>query len=268
MYDHSDYQSLAVDKGDYIELPSYASGGDLDLFAFGGDMSHFHRTDHQGTITYKDGGNLQDNKTIDVYGDDYVKSLIDKTDKPTLDRYNFLINETKRLRDLNDPKYQQELNRRANQLAILKSSLLPGDVKSKELLNEPGYQPQRSDIIPMSIFAKGGNKTTRLPSSSLIGLNDVGVDMSKVYTPNLKLETLASNKQLKANQAADMYDVQPQDYSNSYYNYSGFDRYAPVMANIGLGISDIFSKPESVQYGRYTPEAITSRMDYTPFDTE
>ena len=47
-----------------------------------------------------------------------------------------------------------------------------------------------------------------------------------------------------------------------------FSRYAPVAANIGLGIADMFEKPEVVKYGRVSPEMITSRMDYQPIDTE
>ena len=47
-----------------------------------------------------------------------------------------------------------------------------------------------------------------------------------------------------------------------------FSRYAPVAANIAMGIGDIFKKPEVVKFGRVNPERITSRMDYQPIDTE
>lgn len=47
-----------------------------------------------------------------------------------------------------------------------------------------------------------------------------------------------------------------------------FSRYAPVAANIAMGISDMFEKPEVVKYGRVNPERVTARMDYQPIDTE
>jgi len=47
-----------------------------------------------------------------------------------------------------------------------------------------------------------------------------------------------------------------------------YSRYAPVAANMALGINDIFSKPEQVNLPRYNPEMNTSRMDYQPIDTE
>ena len=55
---------------------------------------------------------------------------------------------------------------------------------------------------------------------------------------------------------------------NSFADGGDFSRYAPVAANIGLGIADMFEKPEVVKYGRVSPEMITSRMDYQPIDTE
>ena len=51
-------------------------------------------------------------------------------------------------------------------------------------------------------------------------------------------------------------------------NYTDYSRYAPVAANIAMGISDMFEKPEEVKYGRVNPERITARMDYQPVDTE
>ena len=45
-------------------------------------------------------------------------------------------------------------------------------------------------------------------------------------------------------------------------------RYAPVGANIAMGISDIFQRPEVESYGRISPELITAREDYSPIDTE
>lgn len=50
--------------------------------------------------------------------------------------------------------------------------------------------------------------------------------------------------------------------------FTDFSRYAPVAANMITGISDMFDKPEQVQFGRINPEQITSRMDYQPIDTE
>ena len=51
-------------------------------------------------------------------------------------------------------------------------------------------------------------------------------------------------------------------------NSTDFSRYAPVAANIAMGISDMFEKPEVVKFGRVNPERITARMDYQPIDTE
>jgi len=45
-------------------------------------------------------------------------------------------------------------------------------------------------------------------------------------------------------------------------------RYAPVAANTLTGISDMFQKPETVKFGRVSPDMITSKMNYTPIDTE
>lgn len=57
---------------------------------------------------------------------------------------------------------------------------------------------------------------------------------------------------------------------NQSNNNQGFDfsRYAPVAANMVMGISDMFQQPEVVKYGRVNPERVTAHMDYQPIDTE
>lgn len=51
-------------------------------------------------------------------------------------------------------------------------------------------------------------------------------------------------------------------------NNLDFSRYAPVGANMAVGISDLFETPENVKYNRVDPELIKSRMDYQPIDTD
>ena len=51
-------------------------------------------------------------------------------------------------------------------------------------------------------------------------------------------------------------------------NSVDFSRYAPVAANLAIGISDLFETPENVKYNRVDPELIKSRMDYQPIDTD
>jgi hypothetical protein len=55
---------------------------------------------------------------------------------------------------------------------------------------------------------------------------------------------------------------------NNNNQYTDYSRYAPVAANIAMGISDMFQKPEVVKYNRMNPERNTAHMDYTPIDTE
>ena len=57
-------------------------------------------------------------------------------------------------------------------------------------------------------------------------------------------------------------------YQQEEVQSTDFSRYAPVAANIAMGIGDMFEKPEVVKYGRVNPERITARMDYQPVDTE
>ena len=57
-------------------------------------------------------------------------------------------------------------------------------------------------------------------------------------------------------------------YQQEEVQSTDYSRYAPVAANLAMGISDIFEKPEVVKYGRVNPERITARMDYQPVDTE
>ena len=72
------------------------------------------------------------------------------------------------------------------------------------------------------------------------------------------------NKALK--EAAAFRERNP--YQQEEVQSTDFSRYAPVAANIAMGISDMFEKPEVVKYGRVNPERITARMDYQPVDTE
>jgi len=57
-------------------------------------------------------------------------------------------------------------------------------------------------------------------------------------------------------------------YQQEEIQSTDFSRYAPVAANMAMGISDMFEKPEVVKYGRVAPERVTARMDYRPIDTE
>lgn len=104
----------------------------------------------------------------------------------------------------------------------------------------------------------------------------VGIDQN-AYARNMKLQGI----DWKANPLSNVKDINlalKEDAAfrerNPYVNQgetigiSDYSRYAPVAANIAMGISDMFEKPEQVKFGRVAPERITARMDYQPIDTE
>ena len=100
----------------------------------------------------------------------------------------------------------------------------------------------------------------------------VGIDQN-AYANNMKLQGI----DWKANPLSNVKDINAalkEDTAfrsrNPYQQEepTDFSRYAPVAANMAMGISDMFEKPEVVKYGRINPERVTARMDYQPIDTE
>ena len=143
----------------------------------------------------------------------------------------------------------------------------------------------RQDGQGFQVYADGGNvydgKTEN--SQNLLFRNK---DKMANYTPSIFYDQYSKPQNYDADYFLNLGKKYSQEYIEPYakvaqsmpvyqtkktktpIDLSGLDRYAPVAANIGLGISDIFSKPEITKYGRYTPEKLISHMDYTPFDTE
>lgn len=104
----------------------------------------------------------------------------------------------------------------------------------------------------------------------------VGIDQN-AYARNMKLQGI----DWKANPLSNVKDINvalkegaafrernPYQQEQEEVQSTDFSRYAPVAANIAMGISDMFEQPEQVKFGRVSPERITARMDYQPIDTE
>jgi hypothetical protein len=102
----------------------------------------------------------------------------------------------------------------------------------------------------------------------------VGIDQN-AYARTMKLQGI----DWKANPLSNVKDInvalkedaafrERSPYQQEEVQSTDFSRYAPVAANMAMGISDMFEKPEVVKYGRVNPERITARMDYQPVDTE
>ena len=102
----------------------------------------------------------------------------------------------------------------------------------------------------------------------------VGIDQN-AYARSMKLQGV----DWKANPLSNVKDInealkeaaafrERNPYQQEEVQSTDYSRYAPVAANIAMGISDMFEKPEVVKYGRVNPERITARMDYQPIDTE
>lgn len=104
----------------------------------------------------------------------------------------------------------------------------------------------------------------------------VGIDQN-AYARNMKLHgvdwkanPLSNVKDINValKEAAAFRERNPYQQEEEEVQSTDFSRYAPVAANIAMGISDMSEKPEVVKYGRVNPERVTARMDYQPIDTE
>lgn len=138
-------------------------------------------------------------------------------------------------------------------------------------------------------YANGGYiDQTHYQNPTLQGANigAEGMPLTKLNTPLVGIDQNAYARSMKlqgvdwkANPLSNVKDInealkeaaafrERNPYQQEEVQSTDFSRYAPVAANIAMGISDMFEKPEVVKYGRVNPERITARMDYQPVDTE
>lgn len=195
---------------------------------------------------FDEGGQMKD---IDAYNDDYIRSLAKQADPETAKRYDYLLNETRRLQDMKDPKLANMLDRKTRQLATLKAALLPGEVKPKELLNDVGYQPRKSEIVSMAKFKEGGvynkmpgfadgGKSGRLPNAEYIAATQPKGIQNLGWSPSDKVLTDLKDVQHRINNSFGNYIP---DYSltsklnmekESQFGLSDLSNIAPALMNV------------------------------------
>ena len=123
-------------------------------------------------------------------------------------------------------------------------------------------------------YAKGGSiyedgnllnfisKGNYIPNKQVVSNN--------VATPSLMFPSETNNSfEMYPNAKKNYNFIQDQpDQSKSNGSINDYLRYTPAITNAITGISDMMQKPETVKYGRVSPERITARQDYQPVDTE
>ena len=150
-----------------------------------------------------------------------------------------------------------------------------------------GGQPN-ANILSQGYANSGFIDQTHYQNPTLQGANigAKGMPLTKLNTPLVGIDQNAYARSMKlqgvdwkANPLSNVKDInvalkeaaafrERNPYQQEEVQSDDFSRYAPVAANIAMGIGDMFESPEVVKYGRVNPERITARMDYQPIDTE
>lgn len=260
-------------------------------FAYGGDQTHYQNPTLQGANINADGGDI--NNFWGIKNGKYTQEFKDAVEKlyndpvksaqavSALKNTGYIKSKDDLLKYTNDYKigpvheYMKENIPQPKQAQMQKDyygdwpdpkhnyylrSVKLSEVQKARRTDPNAYKGFEAGEPTGTTFAMGGNMFAigdylKRPTVGLNISNPKIKDIKNAISEDFSRSNYYSSKGLE--------DIHQQNNNNL-----DFSRYAPVGANIAVGISDLFETPENVKYNRVDPELIKSRMDYQPIDTD